>query len=617
MTPSPISIGRLLSVTASAFHDFPAILAPGREPLNYGELIEQIDQTVRSLHLLGIGRGDRVAMVLPNGPDMATAFLSVATTATAAPLNPAYQAAEFDFYLADLKPKALLVELGSESPACHVALERAIPIVHLSPLRDGKSGQFALTGNAPATAVRTELGTSDDIGLVLHTSGTTSRPKIVPLTQNNLCASAANIAKALDLSNRDKCLNVMPMFHIHGLIAALLAPLSVGGSVCCTSGFAAPQFFQYLNEFQPTWVTAVPTMHQSILAQSVKESNPACPSLRFIRSSSAALPPQVMLELERVFGVPVIEAYGMTEAAHQMASNPLPPRNRKPGSVGIAAGPEIAIMDQSGRLLSVGEIGEIVIRGANVTPGYDNNPQANQAAFTDGWFRTGDQGRLDDEGYLFITGRIKEIINRGGEKISPREIDEVLLEHPSVAQAVTFAMPHPTMGEDVFAAVVLHAEATAQEQDLREFALTRLAPVKVPSRIVIVPEIPKGPTGKIQRIGLHEKLAPKLRAEFTAPRSLLEELLSSIWTEVLKLDRVGVEDNFFQLGGDSLMATQVAVRIQDRLCVELPVSSLFRDPTIAALAGMLERDHPSLASLLNELENLSEEEALRQLEEED
>jgi len=358
-------------------------------------------------------------------------------------------------------------------------------------------------------------------------------------------------------------------------------------------------------------------MHQSILMESAKESTTKRASLRFIRSSSAALPPQVMFDLERVFGVPVIEAYGMTEAAHQMASNPLPPQIRKPGSVGIAAGPEIAIMDEAGHLLASGEIGEIVIRGANVTPGYENNPQANQVSFTEGWFRTGDQGRLDEEGYLFITGRLKEIINRGGEKISPREIDEVLLDHPSVAQAVTFAMPHVTMGEDVFAAVVLRAAASVQENDLRSFALSRLAPAKVPSRIVIVAEIPKGPTGKVQRIGLHEALSSLLNAEFTAPFSLLEEILSSIWAEVLKLGRVGIDDNFFQLGGDSLRATQAVVRIQDRLCVELSATSLFRDPTIASLAKRIENDHPTLVSMLDELGDLSEEEALRLLEEDE
>jgi len=617
MTTDAWTINRLLSVATGAAHERPAILAPGREPLTHRELIELISRTTSTLDELGIGRRDRVAMVLPNGPEMAIAFLAVAASATAAPLNPAYQAAEVDFYLEDLKPRALIIEAGSISPACQVALHRGIKLVFLTPNRDSKAGQFTLSGEMTGPAKKPDLGTPRDVGLVLHTSGTTSRPKIVPLTQTNLCASAMNIAATLHLSKHDRVLNMMPMFHIHGLIAALLAPLSVGGSVVCTSGFSAGKFFEYFDAFQPTWFTAVPTMHQSILMESAKESTTKRASLRFIRSSSAALPPQVMFDLERVFGVPVIEAYGMTEAAHQMASNPLPPQIRKPGSVGIAAGPEIAIMDEAGHLLASGEIGEIVIRGANVTPGYENNPQANQVSFTEGWFRTGDQGRLDEEGYLFITGRLKEIINRGGEKISPREIDEVLLDHPSVAQAVTFAMPHVTMGEDVFAAVVLRTGANVQEHDLRSFALSRLAPAKVPSRIVVVAEIPKGPTGKLQRIGLHEKLSSLLRSEFTAPRSLLEEMLSSIWAEVLNLDRVGIDDNFFQLGGDSLRATQAVARIQDRLCVEISIASLFRDPTIASLAKLLETNHPNLVGLLDELGNLSEEETLRLLQQEE
>lgn len=623
MQTDTLTIARLLALTASTAQDLPAILAPGRDPLLYRDLTDLISNTVDHLHKLGIGRGDRVAIVLPNGPEMATAFLAVASTATAAPLNPAYQAAEFEFYLSDLEPRALIVEAGSESPACKVALARGIPLIFLTPQRAAKAGQFSLTCEAPGLSKQSELPTmselarAEDVGLVLHTSGTTSRPKIVPLTQANLCASAAHIAVALRLSKHDRGLNVMPLFHIHGLIAATLAPLSVGGSIVCTTGFSAAHFFTHLQDFHPTWFTAVPTMHQSILAQAATTGAAQCPTLRLIRSSSAALPPTLMLELERVFGVPVIEAYGMTEAAHQMASNPLPPRIRKPGSVGIASGPEIAIMDEAGHHLSTGEIGEIVIRGANVTPGYENNSSANQTAFTHGWFRTGDQGRLDDEGYLFITGRLKEIINRGGEKISPREIDEVLLDHPSVAQAVTFAMPHATMGEDVYAAVVLRAGATNQEQDLRGFALSRLAPAKVPSRILLVPEIPKGPTGKLQRIGLHEKLSSLLSAEFTSPRSLLEELLASIWMEVLKIDRVGIDDNFFQMGGDSLMATQTVARIRDRIYVELSVSSLFRDPTIASLSKFLENNHPDLVSLLDELGDLSEEEAQLLLEQEE
>jgi acyl-CoA synthetase (AMP-forming)/AMP-acid ligase II len=345
------------------------------------------------------------------------------------------------------------------------------------------------------------------VALVLHTSGTTSRPKLVPLTHRNVCASAHHIAATLELSPMDRCLNVMPLFHIHGLMAAVLASLEAGGSVFCTPGFSALKFFSWLQEADPTWYTAVPTMHQAILARA--ERNPrilAAARLRFVRSSSSSLPPRVMAELEKTFRAPVIEAYGMTEAAHQMASNPLPPRPRKPGTVGVAAGPEVAVMDEEGRILPAGSPGEVVIRGPNVTPGYQANPGANATSFTHGWFRTGDQGVLDPDGYLTITGRLKEIINRGGEKISPREVDEVLLDHPAVQQAVAFAVPHPTLGEEVAAAVVLRDGARATEEELRAFASGRLAPFKVPRTLLFLEEIPKGPTGKLQRIGLAAKL---------------------------------------------------------------------------------------------------------------
>lgn len=351
------------------------------------------------------------------------------------------------------------------------------------------------------------LAHPEDVAMVLHTSGTTARPKLVPLTHENVCASAQNIATTLALVPDDVCLNVMPLFHIHGLIGALLSSMAGGGAVHCTTGFNAMKFFSWLGEVKPSWYSAVPTMHQTILArasrnQEIVDNN----TLRLIRSSSAALPPQVLAELEATFHVPVIESYGMTEAAHQMASNPLPPMARKPGSVGTAAGPEVAIMNEAGDVLPQGEVGEIVIRGANVTAGYACNPEANATAFTDGWFRTGDQGRLDDEGYVFITGRLKEIINRGGEKISPREVDEALLDHPDVAQAVVFGIPHPKLGEEIAAAVVLTSGGQATEKDLRSFVAERLADFKTPRKIVILDEIPKGPTGKIQRIGLAKKL---------------------------------------------------------------------------------------------------------------
>jgi acyl-CoA synthetase (AMP-forming)/AMP-acid ligase II len=357
---------------------------------------------------------------------------------------------------------------------------------------------------APA---RSGPAAADDVALVLHTSGTTSRPKMVPLTGRNVLATAGHIVATLSLRPEDICLNIMPLFHIHGLMAATLASLAAGGQVWCSPGFNALEFYAWLDELKPSWYSAVPTMHQAILARAARNREIVERSrLRFIRSSSASLPPQVMVELERVFRAPVVESYGMTEASHQMASNPLPPRPRKPGSVGVAAGPEVAVMDEAGNLLPAGAEGEVVIRGPNVTRGYEANPEANAKAFTNGWFRTGDQGVLDEEGYLRLTGRLKELINRGGEKISPLEVDEVLMDHPDVQQVVTFAMPHDRLGEEVAAAVVLHEGRSATERQLRDFAAGRLAHFKVPRRILLLTEIPKGATGKLQRIGLARKL---------------------------------------------------------------------------------------------------------------
>ncbi len=486
-----------------------AISAPGLPDMTYGGLRQQIADTIDALRGLGVGRNDRVAIVLPNGPEMAAAFVSVACGATAAPLNPAYRADEFEFYLTDLNAKALIIAGGMNSPAVEIAEKLMIPIITLISMPDQGAGRFVLDAGARFETEKRQIeyAQADDVALVLHTSGTTSRPKIVPLSQTNVSASAQHISKTLALTNTDRGLVIMPLFHIHGLIAAVLAPLSAGGSIFCTPGFNALKFFGWMQDSKPSWYTAVPTMHQTILARApnnkaVISSHP----LRFIRSSSSSLPPQVLAELEAVFVAPVIESYGMTEAAHQMASNPLPPAVHKPGSVGIAAGPEVVILDDSGAILPQGQTGEIAIRGPNVTLGYENNPKANGEAFTNGWFRTGDQGMFDTDGYLWLTGRLKEIINRGGEKISPREVDEVLMDHPAVAQVVTFALPHDKLGEEVGAVVVLREGASASERELRDYVATRLVDFKVPRKIIFMDEIPKGATGKLQRIGLAQKL---------------------------------------------------------------------------------------------------------------
>ena len=454
----------------------PALLALNRRTLTFSGLCDQVERTVAAMNRLGIGRNDRVAIVMPYGPEVKTTFLGITSCATATPLNPAYREADFHFFLSDLGAKALLVERYSKSPAITAAKSLNIPVLELMWNKEDPAGTFSIAGN-PVGPVKTDgFAGAEDTALVLYTSGTTARPKMVPLSQRNLTASAGHIVQTLKLSPEDRCLNVMPLFHIHGLVAGVLSPLAAGGSVFCTPGFNVLEFFRWLSEARPTWYTAVPTMHQAVLTHA--ERNRAILDqirLRFIRSSSAALPPAVLRKLEQTFNTPVIESYGMTEAAHQMASNPLPPAVRKPGTVGLAVGTEIAIMDADHGISPAGAAGEVVIRGPNVSAGYLNNPQANAASFTDGWFRTGDQGVLDEDGYLTITGRLKEIISRGGQKISPREIDDALMEHPEVSTAAAFPLAHPTLGEEIAVVLVCKPGSTLTEETVIRFLSSRLA----------------------------------------------------------------------------------------------------------------------------------------------
>ncbi len=610
----------LLCEAARRHPDAPALLAPSRASLTYEGLRQQAVETAFGLRGVGIGAGDRVAVVLPNGPEMAAAAVAVASAAVCAPLNPAYGAEEFRFYLTDLQAKALLLPAGQDGPARTVAADLGIACLDVRWDEKEAAGRFrfaadeSMSGDGGSRPPGT-----DDIALVLHTSGTTSRPKIVPLTHGNLCSSARNISRSLQLSAQDRCLNVMPLFHIHGIVAALFASLAAGGSVACTPGYRDGKFLPWLDEFDPTWTTAVPSMYQAILAELARApAGSAAKRLRFARSSSAPLPPAVMRELEAALQAPVIEAYGMTEAAHQMASNPLPPATRKPGSVGVAAGPELAIMNEEGVLLPTGKTGEIVIRGDNVMHGYGSNPEANAKAFTAGWFRTGDQGFMDAEGYVFLTGRLKEIINRGGEKVSPREIDEALLEHPAVGQAVAFAMQHETLGEDIAAAVVLRPGAKETGEQIRAFLFGRLAEFKIPSQLVIVDAIPKGATGKVQRIGLEAKLKEQLKPVFVAPRDATEARVAGIFAEVLGSRELGAFCNFFSSGGDSLRGFQALARVRDQFQIDLSILDLFKAPTAALLAARI-RSAPrqdagdALERMLAEIEGISDEEAELQL----
>lgn len=591
------SLNDLLNYQAQVRSTDLALNSVNRASLTYQQLLEFSNRIRTTLRASGIGHNDRVAIVLPNGIEMAALFLGITSNAVSAPLNPSYTADEFRFYLTDLRAKALVTLTNTTSPALEVARSLGLTLLTIAP--DKLENGLTLVEETSHQAIKPDEGIpqGQDTALLLHTSGTTSRPKLVPLAHQNILASAQNIAQTLKLTPQDVCLNVMPLFHIHGLIGALLSSVHAGAQIICTPGFNAPTFFEWIETFAPSWYTAVPTIHQSILrrAEDNREIIDRRP-LRFIRSSSAALPPSVITGLETTFSAPVIEAYGMTEASHQMASNPLPPAVRKIGSVGQATGIDVAIMDDHGGILAAHQTGEIVIQGASVISGYEANEEANANSFVRGWFRTGDEGYLDEDGYLYIRGRLKEIINRGGEKISPREVDEIILQHPAVSQAVTFAILDQMLGEDVAAAVVLKESASISERGLRDFVAESLAEFKVPRHIVFLSEIPKGATGKIQRIGLAKKLGisgdPSPNNEsiaYVAPRNPIEEMVAEVWSAVLRQEHIGVNHTFVGLGGDSLLATQIVSRLRDGADIEVTLRDFFDTPTIASMSALIER----------------------------
>lgn len=572
-----------------------AIEVPGQPGFfSYSDLFHAVVSISSSLRAAGVTRQDRVAISLPNGPDTSLALLGAASTATAAPLNPAYLERECAAHFTETKARFLVSQAGRETPATAAARKRGIPILELEMHMPGGARLASLP--APDAASSTVLAAPGDVALVLLTSGSTGRPKRVPLTHRNICVSVADVCRCLALTPEDRCLSMWEQFHIGGLVDLLLAPLAAGGTVISAGSFSPDRFYGLLEECRPTWFQGVPATLHELVATARSSNRTRIPStLRLIRSVAAALPPRLMQDVEDLFGVPVIQTFGMTEAAPLITTNPLPPGIRKPGSAGPSVGPDVAIMDEAGNLLPPGQQGEIVIRGENIMSGYEADPEANAEAFRYGWFHTGDVGMIDGDGYLFLNGRIREMINRGGEKISPSEIETVLSEHPAIAQAVAFGVPHPVLGEDVAVAVVVREPGSLTENEVRQYTAERLVDFKVPRQVVFVDEIPRGPAGKVKRLGLSDALGLAAKTgDHVAPRNQDERRLSAIWARVLRLERVGIRDDFSSLGGDSLSGVRLLAAVEKEFGRALPLEALVVISTVEAMARTLLDEAPNM-----------------------
>ncbi|KAL8543972.1 hypothetical protein ACS0TY_004500 [Phlomoides rotata] len=494
----------LLSHVAGIFPSRRAISVSGKFDLTHAQLHQLVERAAAGLIAAGVKPGYTVALTFPNTVEFVIMFLAVIRVrATAAPLNAAYTFDEFEFYLSDSESKLLLTSKEGNEPAQAGAAKLSIP--HLSvalPTGDSEIIFYPTRSDVDPDSVSKLTNDPSDTSLFLHTSGTTSRPKGVPLTQQNLYSSVQNIKSVYKITESDSTVIVLPLFHVHGLLAGLLSSLGAGAAVTLPAAgrFSASTFWSDMNKYNATWYTAVPTIHQIILDRHLSKPESAYPKLRFIRSCSASLAPAIMDRLEEAFGAPVLEAYAMTEATHLMASNPLPEDGpHKPSSVGKPVGQEMAILDVNGVVQGANVNGEVCIRGPNVTQGYNNNVEANKSAFLFGWFHTGDIGFFDSDGYLHLVGRIKELINRGGEKISPIEVDAVLLSHPDIAQAVAFGVPDDKYGEEINCAVIPREGSNLDEAEVSRFCKKNLAAFKVPKRVFITDSVPKTATGKIQR----------------------------------------------------------------------------------------------------------------------
>jgi oxalate---CoA ligase len=583
---TPSSMMALITHRARTDPDAIALLAPRRPPLTFGALVHEVERAAQSFAALGLARGSRIGVALLNGPEMVVMLLAATDCAVCAPLNPVSDEAQSRHLLQVLRVDALVVPADEASPLLRAAIALGVQIIRLAFSPADAAGVFDLSSSGSRVAAAEAASAPEDVALLLHTSGTTALPRVATFTQRYLVDLAVARARLLRMTDSDRCLCLVPMFAAAGIRRNLFPTLAVGGSIVCPAGMDPAAFISWLDTFRPTFYTGSPAIQRAVI-DALDRHGPPKHSLRFVLSASGALDVALQKRLEDALGVPVLQTYGTTEIG-TIAQESLSHAQRRAGSVGVPAECEVAILDATGASLAPPREGEIAVRGLHGFTGYENDVEATQLAFHDGWYRTGDLGYLDSDGYLFITGRVKEQINRGGFKVSPTEVDAVLLSHPDVADAGTFGVAHPTLGEDVVASVVLRQAGAASVQQIRHYALGKLAAYKVPSRILIVEEIPKTATGKVKRSEMAVKSGASLRADYVAPRSANEELTCRVFAEVLGLARVGAHDNFFELGGDSLRGAQVVARINAELGLDLSSIMLFRLPTVSEFAAELD-----------------------------
>jgi acyl-CoA synthetase (AMP-forming)/AMP-acid ligase II len=601
--PGQSTIGGEIRRRAELQPDHTAVVASGFAPLSYRELQRLIDEVRVALRQAGFGQSARVAVAIPNGPQAALAIVAVTCSAVSIPLNPRQTVSEIETCLAALRPDALLLVKAADSAARRAAERKGITIIEAT---QAKGGAIGFSIGEPESSIAAKPNASDEpdgdaLAFILQTSGTSAGPKLIPTSHRNMLAAAARVQAWFDLTPQDRCLSVSPIFYAHGLHVTVFAALLSGGSVAFPTDASKFDYSEWFGNLRPTWYSAGPTLHHLVLDQTKSGADAKTGhSLRFVLSGGAPLPRNVLEGLEHALGVPVVEHYGSSEAM-QICSNLLPPRGSKLGTVGVPWPNTILIVGEDGGRLPSGAQGEILVGGPTVVSGYLDASELNSFSFVDGWFKSGDIGSLDEDGFLALHGRKDDLINRGGEKISPVEIDDALMRHPAVAEAAAFPVPHPRLGEDVAAAVVLRRGMKATPIELRGYLLERLAPFKIPRRIVIRDQLPKGQTGKVMRRRLAEGLEEKIAAEtrIAAPQSIedtsvysdLVIKLTEIWERLLKITPLPDED-FFQNGGDSLLAMEMLVELEVLTGRTISNSILLEAPTIGLLAQKLsERDH--------------------------